>query len=87
VVHATPHASGALALIGIASDAARQAEFAKATGLGPSTTTGFSLLPEEARGANPSAPAHLQTCVAMDEAFWLDTSDKLEARFSAWLSK
>jgi putative spermidine/putrescine transport system substrate-binding protein len=87
VPHATPHASSATAVIGIASDAARQAEFAKATGLGPSSIAGFSLLPGEARGANPSAPAHLQSCVAMDEAFWLDNGDRLEARFAAWLSK
>jgi len=87
VLHAAPHLRGAMALIRIASDAARQAEFAKATDLGPSTGTGFSLLPEAARGLNPSAPAHLQSCTAIDEAFWLDSGDKLEARFSAWLSK
>ncbi len=87
ILHAAAHARGAMALIGIASDAARQAEFAKVTGLGPSTTPGFFLLPEEARGANPAAPAHLQSCAAMDEGFWLDNGDKLEARFAAWLSK
>ncbi len=87
VPHAALHPSGAMAVIGIASDAARQAEFAKATGLGPATMAGFALLPEDARGANPSAPAHLQSCMAIDEGFWLDAGATLEARFSAWLGK
>jgi len=81
------HTRGALAVIRIASDAARQAEFARATGFGPSTKAGFSLLPLDARAENPSLPAHLQGCVPVDEGFWLDGGDKLEARFAAWLGK
>jgi putative spermidine/putrescine transport system substrate-binding protein len=81
------HVRGAMAVIGIASDAARQAEFAKATGLGPATRPGFALLQESARGTNPSLPAHLQGCVPVDESFWLDNGDKLDARFAAWLAK
>jgi len=81
------HARAAMAVIGIASDAARQAEFARATGLGPSTGSGFALLPEASRSVSPAAPSHLQGCVPVDEAFWLDNGDRLEARFSAWVSK
>jgi putative spermidine/putrescine transport system substrate-binding protein len=81
------HARGAMAVIGIATDAARQADFAKATGLGPATKPGFALLPEAARGASPASPAHLQGCVPVDEGFWSDNGDKLDARFAAWLVK
>jgi putative spermidine/putrescine transport system substrate-binding protein len=87
VTQGAKHTRGALAAIGIAADAARQAEFARATGLGPATRQGFSLLPEDARAENPSLPAHLQSCLQMDEAFWLEAGDKLNARFASWLGK
>ncbi len=81
------HVRGAMAVIGIASDAARQADFGKATGLGPATKAGFALLPEAARGASPTSPTHLQGCVQMDEGFWSENGNKLDARFAAWLAK
>ncbi len=87
VAHDAPHGRGALAVIGIASDAARQAEFAKATGLGPATLPGFALLPADLRASSPALPAHLQGCISVDEGFWLDAGEALAARFAAWLNK
>jgi len=87
VAQAAKHARGALTVIGLAADAARQAAFSRATGLGPATKPGFALLPEDARAQNPSLPAHLQACLPLDENFWADAGDKLDARFAAWLGK
>jgi putative spermidine/putrescine transport system substrate-binding protein len=87
VAQGAKHARGALAVIGLAADPARQAEFARTTGLGPATKAGFALLPEDARAQNPSLPAHLQACLPLDESFWTDADGKLEARFTAWLGK
>jgi len=87
VAQTAKHARAALAVIGLAADAARQAEFARATGLGPSTKPGFALLPEDARAQNPSLPAHLQSCLPLDNNFWAESGDKLDARFATWLGK
>jgi putative spermidine/putrescine transport system substrate-binding protein len=81
------HARGAAAAILVATDAARQAGFARETGLGPSTRGAFALLPLAARADSPAAPANLQAGLAMDEGFWADAGDKLEARFAAWVGK
>lgn len=81
------HKRGAGACIAVASDAARQAEFARGTGLGPATRPGFALLPVESRPQNPSLPANLQAGLMIDEGFWLDNGDKLEGRFAAWVGK
>lgn len=87
IVQAAAHPRGALAAIGVATDPARQAIFARLANLGPSTRGGFALLPAEQRAQNPALPANLQAGLAIDEGFWLDNGEKLEARFSAWLSK
>ena len=81
------HKRGALAALLVAEDAARQADFARTSGLGPSTRAGFALLPADARAQNPSLPANLQAGLAIDEGFWLDSAGKLEARFAAWIGK
>ena len=80
------HAAGALAAILVASDSARQAEFSRATGLGPAMRSAVALLPHDSRAQNPSLPANLEKSLVIDEGFWLD-SDKLQARFTAWLAK
>jgi putative spermidine/putrescine transport system substrate-binding protein len=87
ILHDAAHAGGALTAIAIASDPARQAEFAEATGYGPAIRAGYALLPETARAQNAAAPDRLQGCVTVDEAFWQDNAEKLEARFAAWLNK
>ncbi len=81
------HARGAVAALLIASDPARQAEFSRATGLGPATSRGFELLPVEAGAENPSDPAHLAAGLAIDESFWAENGEKLEQRFSAWAAR
>ena len=81
------HPRGAAAALMVATDAARQADFSRASGLGPSTRAAFALLPQVARPQNPSLPANLQAGLAIDEGFWLDNADKLEARFAAWVAK
>jgi putative spermidine/putrescine transport system substrate-binding protein len=81
------HAQAALAAIGIATDAARQALLAKATGLGPTTLAGVALLPEPVRAGSPSTPAKLQGALAIDDVFWEEQGDKMGARFAAWLGK
>jgi putative spermidine/putrescine transport system substrate-binding protein len=82
-----PHPEAALMAIGLAADPARQAEFARATRLGPATKPGLSLLPEAVRAHSPSLPANLGAGLAIDEGFWLDAGEKLDARFSAWIGK
>jgi putative spermidine/putrescine transport system substrate-binding protein len=81
------HPRAAASAILIATDSARQADFAKATSLGPSTHGGVALLPAELRARNPSLLANLQASLLLDEGFWLDNGDKLEARFAAWVVK
>ena len=82
-----PHAKGAAAALLVASDTARQAQFARATALGPAIRGAFALLPPDARPQNPASPANQQAALAIDEGFWLDNADKLETRFAAWLAK
>ena len=87
ILHDPAHPRAALAAITIATDAARQAMFAKASGLGPSTRAGVDLLPADIRAQSPSLAANLQSGLALDEAFWLENGEKLEARFAAWVAK
>jgi len=87
ILHDSAHPRAAMAEIDIATDAARQALFAAATSLGPSTTAGVALLPAARRAQSPSLPSNLQAALAVDEEFWLENGEKLEARFAAWLAK
>ncbi len=82
-----PHPDVATAALLIAGDIARQAQFARATGLGPTIKGADALLPPAARAANPSTPLNAQGGLVMDEGFWVDNGDKLQARFAAWLAK
>ena len=85
ILHDAAHPRAALAAIGIATDPAREASFARATGLGPSTRAGSALLAADSRAQNPSA--NLQNSLEIDEGFWLENGEKLEARFAAWVAK
>jgi putative spermidine/putrescine transport system substrate-binding protein len=82
-----PHPDVAAAALLIVGDIARQAMFARATGLGPTIKGADALLPPAARAANPSTPVNAQGGLIMDEGFWVDNGDKLQARFAAWLAK
>ncbi len=82
-----PHERGAAAALAVATDAARLASLAKATGLGPATKAAIALLPADARARNPSLPANQQGALASDDGFWAENADKLEARFTAWVGK
>jgi putative spermidine/putrescine transport system substrate-binding protein len=82
--HAPQPANSMLALL-IATDPARLAELATATGLGPPTRDALALLPKAASEATPSA--NLGAGIVVDEGFWADNEAKLEPRFQAWLAK
>ncbi|MEJ0046992.1 MAG: hypothetical protein WDN04_13420 [Rhodospirillales bacterium] len=69
----------------MAGDPARQASFAETTFLGPASKDAPDLLPLAARAQNPIA--NQGAMLALDEAFWADNREKLEARFAAWLAK
>ena len=81
------HPAAAAAALAIAGDIARQALFAKATDLGPTTRGAVDLLPASVNAGSPSTPAHLQGALAIDEGFWAENEDKLQARFAAWAAK
>jgi putative spermidine/putrescine transport system substrate-binding protein len=81
------HVPACLVAIVIATDPARQAEFAKATALGPATRPALALLPPDAQAASPSLGAHLAAGLTIDEGFWLDNAARLDARFAAWIGK
>jgi putative spermidine/putrescine transport system substrate-binding protein len=87
VPQAAPHPAVAAASLLIAGDIARQAIFAKATDLGPTVKQALDLLPPLVKAGSPSTPANAQGGLAIDEGFWLEKQDKLQARFSAWAAK
>jgi putative spermidine/putrescine transport system substrate-binding protein len=87
VAHDAAHPAAAQAALAVASDIARQAQFAEATGLGPGITGAIGLLPAENRMLSASLPANLQAGLPIDEGFWADNLDKLQARFTAWAAK
>jgi putative spermidine/putrescine transport system substrate-binding protein len=82
-----PHPRAAVAALLVATDPARLASFAKATGFGPPTAAAAAMLPAEWRAQSPTTPANQQGTLAIDEGFWADNGDKLEARFAAWIGK
>jgi putative spermidine/putrescine transport system substrate-binding protein len=76
IPQAAPHPAAAHLALVIAADPARQAEFARATGLGPASSLALELL-----------PPHAAPSLTIDEGFWADNGAKIEARFSGWLGK
>jgi putative spermidine/putrescine transport system substrate-binding protein len=82
-----PHPAAAAAALLIAGDIARQAAFAKTTDLGPSARGTIDLLSPTVKAGSPSASANLQNTLTIDESFWADNGDKLQARFAAWAAK
>ena len=82
-----PHGRAAMAALMVATDQARLASLARATGLGPLVKAAVALLPADLRGRNPSTPANQQGMLALDDGFWAENGDKLEARFGAWVGK
>jgi putative spermidine/putrescine transport system substrate-binding protein len=76
VPQAAPHPAAARVALVIAADPARQADLARATGLGPANTWAFDLLPPQPK---PS--------LLIDDGFWAENGAKIEARFAAWLAK
>jgi putative spermidine/putrescine transport system substrate-binding protein len=82
-----PHPRAAAAALVVATDPARLASFAKATGLGAPTTAAVAMLPAELRAQNPTAATNQASVLVIDEAFWLENGDRLEARFTAWIGK
>jgi putative spermidine/putrescine transport system substrate-binding protein len=85
VPQAAPHPGAALLALVIAADPARQADLARATGLGPATAPALDLLPPALRAHSPGLPVN-QTLI-IDETFWAESKDKIEARFASWLTK
>jgi putative spermidine/putrescine transport system substrate-binding protein len=81
------HPRAAAASLVVATDPARLANFAKATGLGPPTKAAIAMLPADLRPQSPTASTNQQSVLAIDEAFWAENGDKLEARFAAWIGK
>ena len=71
------HKGGALAALVIALDPARDAIFSRATRLAPGTKAAAAMLPA----------GDQQGALAIDEGFWADNGDKLEARFAGWVGK
>ncbi len=87
IMQGAPHPAVAMAALLIASDIARQADFARAAGLGPSTRGAVELLSGAVKAGSPSAPANLSGSLQIDDGFWLENEAKLTARFEAWASK
>jgi len=87
ILHDPAHPLAASAAIAIATDPAREASLAKATGFGPPTRAGIALLPADIRAQIASTPANLQAGLTTDEGFWIENGEKLEARFAAWVAK
>jgi putative spermidine/putrescine transport system substrate-binding protein len=87
ILHDPAHLLAASAAIAVATDAAREAVLAKTTGFGPSTRAGIALLPTDIRAQIASIPANLQAGLTMDDGFWIENGEKLEARFAAWVAK
>jgi putative spermidine/putrescine transport system substrate-binding protein len=87
VLHDLSHPLAAQAAIDIAVDAARAAGFARASGLAPATHGGVALVAADARAQTATIPANLQGALTLDEGFWLENGEKLEARFAAWVAK
>lgn len=87
IPHNPPHPQAAAAALIIATDMARQALFAEATGFGPSTRAGTGLLPGHVLADSPSSPANQKSALVVDDGFWAENQDKLDARFAAWAAK
>jgi putative spermidine/putrescine transport system substrate-binding protein len=81
------HQAAAVSALLIVSDVARQAEFARATGLGPSTHGAIDLLPASVKAGSPSSAGNLGAGLQIDEGFWVENQAKLAARFAAWVAK
>jgi len=83
----SPHADIAREFIKFASRAECEAEFMKATLMGPMNPRAFELIPPEVARTLPTYPENLSKMVELNAQFWLRNIDKATARFEAWLLK
>jgi putative spermidine/putrescine transport system substrate-binding protein len=78
----------AFKLIAWMLDAERQAEYAKATSVGPSNTRSLDLLDEKTKESLPSHHFVKGELLVFNDAWWSENLDKLTERWNQWkLSK
>jgi putative spermidine/putrescine transport system substrate-binding protein len=78
----------AFKLIAWMLDAERQAEYAKATAVGPSNTKSLDLLDEKTKESLPSHHFVKGELLVFNDAWWSENLDKLTERWNQWkLSK
>ncbi len=86
VPRAAPNANLSWLAVVSATDAVRQVEFARATGLGPSVAAALDLLGPHA-AESPSNPINRRQALDVDAGFWQDNGARLDARLAAFLAK
>jgi putative spermidine/putrescine transport system substrate-binding protein len=75
----------AMAFIAFASQAERQAEFARQIPYGPLNTKAFQYLSREDTAQLPTAPDNLKLQLSSDSEWWGKNLSQMEDRWNAWL--
>jgi putative spermidine/putrescine transport system substrate-binding protein len=78
------HKEAAQKLIDWMLDPARQAEYAKATAVGPSNTKALAALDDKTKETLPSYHFTKDELVVFDDLWWSDNLDKLTERWNQW---
>jgi putative spermidine/putrescine transport system substrate-binding protein len=78
------HKAAAQKLIEWMLDPARQAEYAKATAVGPSNTKAFALLDDKTKETLPSYHFTKDELLVFDDLWWSDNLDQLTENWNKW---
>ena len=78
------HKESAHKLISWMMDPQRQADYAKATAVGPSNTKSFALLDDKVKETLPSFHFTKDELVVFDDLWWSDRLDPLTERWNQW---
>ncbi len=87
IMRGSPNRDRALDFLRFAGQAEVQAELPPRIPYGVTARGANALLPREVLAQLPSAPQNAASALRIDDRFWLDHIDRLNARFNDWLAR
>jgi putative spermidine/putrescine transport system substrate-binding protein len=83
----SPHKEAALEFIAFASQPEHQSNLPKAIAYGVTNKDAAAQIDKDVLEDLPTAPANLEGAMELDTEFWVENTDALTERFTAWAAQ
>ncbi len=87
IMRGSPNRQRALDFLRFVGQAQNQAQLPPRIPYGVTARAANGLIPNNILAQLPTAPQNAQAALQIDDKFWLDNLDRLNARFNAWVSR